>query len=149
MPQFVFPNIRPLTKALTVVNRAAYELSRGRIGGRFSGAPIMLLITTGHKSGKERKTPLLYIEDGGSYVVAATNFGHDLHPGWYLNLRANPKVEVQLGKERRAVTAETASPEEKERLWPRFVEMYAGYDQYLKRTDRNIPVVVLRPEEEA
>ncbi len=149
MPQIVFPNIRPLTKALTVVNRAAYQLTGGRVGGSFSGAPIMLLITTGHRSGKERKTPLLYIEDGGNFVVAASNFGHDRHPGWYLNLKANPKAEVQLRKLRKAVTGETADADEKARLWPRFTEIYSGYDQYLKRTDREIPVVILRPEAEA
>ena len=104
----------------------------------------MLLTTTGRKTGKERTTPLLYLEDAGRYVVIASLGGAPKHPVWYLNLLANPAAAVRVGKRRIAVTAETASPEEKERLWPLAVQMYASYAGYQAKTDREIPVVVLR-----
>lgn len=142
---FVFPRFRPLNNFLTTSNRALYRLSGGRIGGSFAGAPIYLLVTKGRKSGKERAHPLLFIEDGENMVVAASNFGHENYPAWYLNLQADPKAWVEKPKERLAVAAEDAEGGERDRLWERFAELYEGYRTYEKRTDRHIPVVVLKP----
>lgn len=109
---------------------------------------MLLLTTTGRKSGKKRTIPLLYLEDGENLVVVASNGGTATHPSWWLNLRVDPEATVEIGGRKLRVRAEKALPEEKERLWPRLVAMYGGYEAYQRRTDREIPVVVLRPVEE-
>lgn len=144
---FVFPRFRPLNNLLTVSNRALYRASGGRIGGSFAGAPVYLLVTRGRKSDKERAQPLLFIEDGENLVVAASNFGHENHPAWYLNLKADPEVWVEKGRERLPVLASDVEGKERARLWERFAELYEGYRVYEQRTDREIPVVVLKPRE--
>lgn len=141
---FVFPRIRPLNNLLTVSNRALLRATGGRVANSFAGAPIYLLVTKGRKSGKERALPLLFLEDGEDHVVAASNFGHENFPAWYLNLKADPQAWIEKGNERIAVTAVEADGEERERLWRRFTELYEGYKTYETRTDRRIPVVVLR-----
>jgi deazaflavin-dependent oxidoreductase (nitroreductase family) len=123
-----------------------YRASGGRLGGRIrSGAPVLLLTTTGRKSGKRRTTPLLYLEDAGNYVVIASVGGAPRHPAWYLNLLANPMATIEVGRRKLAVTARTATPEERARLWRLAVQMYPGYDDYQARTSREIPVVILAP----
>ncbi len=123
-----------------------YRASGGRIGGRFrKTAPVLLLTTTGRKTGKQRTTPLLYVEDGERYAVVASVGGAPTHPGWYLNLRANPAATIQLGRRTLPVTAETAGPEERARLWASATRMYPTYDAYQAKTSREIPVVVLSP----
>lgn len=123
-----------------------YRLTGGLIGGRFGRVPILLLTTTGRKSGKKRTMPLVYMADGDNMVVIASNGGSDQHPAWWLNLRSNPKAEVQVGRDVKAVVAEKASGEERDRLWREVNELYHGYDEYQRNTEREIPVVVLRPE---
>ena len=123
-----------------------YRLSGGLIGGRVGGLPVLLLTTTGRKSGKKRTMPLVYLPDGDNMVVIASNGGADQHPAWWLNLRANPKAEVQVGRDAKAVVAEKAQGEERKRLWSAVVEMYHGYDEYRRMTEREIPVVILRSE---
>jgi len=123
-----------------------YRLTGGLIGGRFGRVPILLLTTTGRKSGKKRTMPLVYLPDGDNMVVIASNGGADQHPAWWLNLRSNPKAEVQGGRDAKSVVAEKATGAERERLWREVVELYHGYDEYQRGTDREIPVVVLRPE---
>jgi deazaflavin-dependent oxidoreductase (nitroreductase family) len=119
-------------------------VSGGRLAGRIAGgAPVLLLTTTGRKSGKQRTTPLLYLDDAGRYVVIASVGGAPKHPAWYLNLLTNPAATVEVGKRKLAVTAATASPEERARLWPLAVQMYAGYAGYQAKTTREIPVVIL------
>jgi deazaflavin-dependent oxidoreductase (nitroreductase family) len=110
-----------------------------------AGGPVLLLTTTGRKSGREHTVPLLYLEDGENLALVASNGGAPIHPAWWLNLRANPEARVEIGHRKLRVRAEKASSEEKERLWPRLVEMYGGYENYRRRTDREIPVVVLSP----
>jgi len=123
-----------------------YRASGGRIGGRFrKTAPVLLLTTTGRKTGKQRTTPLLYVEDGERYAVVASVGGAPTHSGWYLNLRANPAATIQLGRRTLPVTAETAGPEERARLWALATRMYPTYDAYQAKTSREIPVVVLSP----
>jgi deazaflavin-dependent oxidoreductase (nitroreductase family) len=109
------------------------------------GASVLLLTTAGRKSGKERTVPLLYLEDGENMVVVASNGGSPNHPAWWLNLEANPEATVEIASRKLRVRAEKASPEERERLWPGLVAMYAGYEGYRRRTDREIPIVLLKP----
>jgi deazaflavin-dependent oxidoreductase (nitroreductase family) len=123
-----------------------YRLTGGLIGGRFGRLPILLLTTTGRKSGKKRTTPLVYLPYGENMVIIASNGGSDRHPEWWLNLRADPTAKVQVGPDIKAVTAEKAQGAERDRLWREVNELYHGYDEYQRSTKREIPVVVLRPE---
>jgi deazaflavin-dependent oxidoreductase (nitroreductase family) len=136
---------RFLFRFFVVANRRLYELTGGGVGGSFKGAPVLLLRVRGRRSGRLRVTPLLYLEDGDRLVVVASAGGSPRHPGWFHNLRATPAAEVQVGRERRAVQARVASAEERTSLWPRLVSMYAEYETYQARTEREIPVVILEP----
>jgi len=107
------------------------------------GAPILLLTVTGRKSGKEYTTPLIFGEDGGSYVLVASQGGTPEHPDWYLNLEADPEVGVQVKADRFRARARTAEGEERERLWRSMNEIWPHYDEYQTKTARQIPVVVL------
>jgi deazaflavin-dependent oxidoreductase (nitroreductase family) len=106
---------------------------------------MLLLDTVGAKTLKQRTTPLAYFEDGRDVVIVASKGGAPKHPSWFHNLRAHPDTTVQIGRERRAVHARVASPEERERLWPKAVELWADYANYQKRTEREIPLVILEP----
>jgi len=138
---------RTMMRMISGTHEFWYRLSGGLIGGRFGRAPILLLTTTGRKSGRRRTTPLVYLPDGDNMVIIASNGGAPQHPEWWLNLRDEPKAEVQVGRDVKAVVAEKAAGEERVRLWREVVEMYRGYDEYQRSTKREIPVVVLRPEE--
>jgi deazaflavin-dependent oxidoreductase (nitroreductase family) len=105
----------------------------------------LLLTTTGRKSGKTRTTPLLYLRDGADIAVVASNGGSDSAPAWWLNLRATPAAHIELGRHKIPVTARKASQEERDRLWPAFTAGYNGYEKYITRTSREIPVVILEP----
>jgi deazaflavin-dependent oxidoreductase (nitroreductase family) len=135
-----------LIKIVSALTAWAYRATGGKIGGKFlRGAPVMLVTTTGRKSGEPRTVPLIYLEDGDDLVIVASKGGMSHHPAWYRNLEANPDVEVEIGSERRKMRARRASDEEKAELWPRLTQIYRDYDDYQARTDRNIPVVVLSP----
>ncbi|HVS28844.1 MAG TPA: nitroreductase family deazaflavin-dependent oxidoreductase [Solirubrobacteraceae bacterium] len=134
-----------LFNVFTGGNVALYRLSGGRLGGKVSGAPVLLLDHVGRKSGRQRTTPVLYMHDGDDLIVVASRAGSDANPAWWLNLQANPATTVRVRSERRSVVARQATPEENERLWPRLVEMYSDYAVYKERTERAIPVIVLRP----
>ena len=133
-------------KVMSGINLFWYRLTGGIVGGSFGGRPILLLSTTGRKSGRPRTTPLQYLEDGENMVVVASNGGNSWHPAWWLNLERNPQAEVQVGNKKMRVNAEKAEGEERERLWLLLVEMYSGYEGYQKTANREIPVVVLRPQ---
>ena len=113
--------------------------------GNFGRGPILLLTTTGRKSGEPRTTPLFYGRDGDNVVVIASNNGADADPGWWKNLKSNPDATIQIKRETRRVRAEQATPEEKARLWPEMTKVYPAYDDYVKRTSREIPLVILKP----
>ncbi len=134
-----------LVQATVNANVALYKRTGGRLGGKVKGAPALLLDHTGRKSGKVRTTPVLYLEDGTDLVVVASRGGSDVMPAWWLNCQANPSTTVQVGSERRQVVAREATAEEKQRLWPRLVEMYPDYHVYQQRTEREIPVIILSP----
>jgi F420H(2)-dependent quinone reductase len=136
-----------IAKAFLWVHITLYRLTNGRIGGRFiAGSPILLLTTTGRRTGKQRTRPLAYVRDGDRFVLCASNGGSPRHPAWYHNLRATGRAEIQVGPEQLAVSAKTADPTERSRLFPRFVQMYKGYAGYEHKTSRQIPLVVLTPE---
>jgi deazaflavin-dependent oxidoreductase (nitroreductase family) len=136
----------PLIKLMSRVNTWVYRATDGRLGGRFlRGAPVLLLTTVGRKSGAPRVAPLIYGRDGERVLLVASKGGMDHHPLWYHNLVANPDVEVQIGADVRRMTARTASPAEKQALWPKMVAVYRDYDDYQARTARDIPLVVLTP----
>jgi len=120
-----------------------YRRSGGRIGGKMFGAPVLLLTTTGRKSGRSWTVPLMYQVDRDRWVIIASNGGSRRHPAWWLNLRAHPDASVQVGRQTNAVTAVEMTGEERERLWRSMADMYKGYDGYAKKTTRRIPVVVL------
>jgi deazaflavin-dependent oxidoreductase (nitroreductase family) len=144
-----------LPKIFRYVGRAhvwVYRRTRGRIGGKWRiGAafrkpvPTLLLEHRGRKSGKLFVTPLLYMADGPNVIVVASQGGRPEHPQWYRNLVSHPDTHIEIGADRRAVKAVTADPEERARLWPRLLDVYADFDNYQSWTDREIPVVVLQP----
>lgn len=137
---------RRLLTALSRAHVGLFRASGRRLGGRIrSGAPVLLVTTTGRKSGKQRTTPLLYLEDAGRYVVIASVGGAPKHPAWYLNLLADPAATIEVGRRKLAVSASTASPEERARLWPLAVQIYRGYEDYQAKTTREIPIVILSP----
>ena len=123
---------------------ALYRVTRGRVGGTMLKVPILLLITRGRKSGKKRTTPLMFSRDGDNLVLIASVGGAPRNPAWYWNLQGG-EAEVQVGSERRRVRARDAEGEERERLWAQMVALYPNYDEYQKKTSRQIPVVVLEP----
>ena len=137
---------RLLLSAASRLGVALYRGSGGRLLGRVpSGAPVCLLTTTGRKSGRRRSVPLLYLRDGNDVVVVASLGGAPQHPGWYFNLRADPKAEVEIGRLRFAAVARDVGEDERAALWPRLVAMYPAYENYQRRTTRRIPVVRLSP----
>lgn len=127
------------------VHRRVYLLSGGRLGGRIANMPVLLLTTTGRKTGRPRTQPLTYTNAGDGYAVIASKGGAAQHPLWYLNLRAHPLAKVTVGRETRKVKARDAEGEEREEFWHALSDLYPGYDRYAARTSRRIPVVVLEP----
>jgi F420H(2)-dependent quinone reductase len=138
----------PLIHAMTTLNVLAYKVTGGWLGGTFrGGAPVCLVTTTGKRSGQPRTIALLYLVDGDDVVLVASKGGMSHSPAWYHNMMANPDVEVQIGSTKRAMRARRATPAEKAALWPRLVAMYRDYDDYQARTRRDIPVVILSPDD--
>jgi deazaflavin-dependent oxidoreductase (nitroreductase family) len=129
------------------LNVPLYRASGGRVGGRVGRGPVLLLTTTGRKSGEKRTAPVLYIEEEGRYVVINTNAGNLRIPAWSLNLDADPEAEVEIGSKRIAVRARAAEGEERAELWRKHNRQYAGFDDYeeMLSGDRPITVYVLEP----
>ena len=132
-------------KALSALHRGIYSASGGRVGDRIAGMPVLLLTTTGRKTGKPRTSPLSYFEDDGAIVLVASYGGRPHNPDWFENLVAAGEGEVTIGRESRRLTARQATPEERARLWPWIVDTYDGYAKYQARTSREIPLAVLTP----
>jgi deazaflavin-dependent oxidoreductase (nitroreductase family) len=137
---------KPLIRVMSRLNTWAYRLTNGRIGGTYlHGVPVLLLTVVGRKSGRRLTVPLTYLKDGERAVVAASRAGMDQHPLWYLNLVANPDVEVQFGGDVRPMRAHTADDAERASYWPKLVAVNPDYGAYQARTQRKIPVVILSP----
>ncbi len=121
-----------------------YRETGGKVGHVWKeGSTVLLLTTTGRRTGEPRTIPLIYAQDGDRYVIVASKGGAPKHPGWYRNLAKNPEVELQVLDEVFPARARTAEGEERERLWAKANEVWPHYAEYAERTDREIPVVVL------
>ena len=127
------------------LNVPIYRLTRGRVFGRIGRAPVLLLTTTGRKSGQRRTAPVVYLADGDRMVVIGSNAGNERPPAWSLNLVANPDAEVELRGKHLNVRARVAEGPEHDDLWRKSNEQYAGFDDYKTRTTRNIKLFVLEP----
>ena len=128
------------------VNTWMYRRNGGEgMGGTLQNIPVALLTTTGRKTGKPRVSPLYFLRDGDRVILAASRGGSDKHPMWYLNLKANPKVQVQVKNEVLSLNARHATEDERANYWPKLVEMYPSYEDYQSWTDRRIPLVVCEP----
>lgn len=133
-------------RLVTGVHRAVFRATNGRIGGSGLGMPVVMLTTTGRRSGQPRETMLSSpVQDGNRVVLIASYGGDDRHPQWFLNLRENPDVEIRMRGRSRRMRARVASAEEKAELWPRVTAAYRGYGRYQQSTERDIPVVILEP----
>jgi F420H(2)-dependent quinone reductase len=156
LPRFVmsitqFANQRGvyLGRRSTKIHVALYRQSGGKFGGELPGFPdarILLLDHTGARSGVRRTSALVYCPDGDAVAVAASKAGQPTNPAWFHNLQANPEATIQVGSEVRDVRARVATIEEHDRLWPKFVAFYPGYEFFQRQAKRrNIPIVILEP----
>jgi F420H(2)-dependent quinone reductase len=132
-------------RGLGKLNTPLYRLTGGRLLGKVNRAPVLLLTTTGRKSGRKRTAPVVFLADGESVTVINTNAGHEKVPAWSLNLKAKPEAEVQIRSETRPVVARIAEGEEREDLWRRHNAQYGGFDIYDDNIDRRPEVFVLEP----
>lgn len=132
---------------MNTVHRALLRVSGGRVGHRAIGMPVLELVTVGRRSGASRAVMLTSpMRDGEAHVVVASRGGDDRHPAWFLNLRDEPRVQVSFqGGPREPMLAAVATPEERARLWPEITAGFRNYASYQRRTEREIPLVLLRP----
>jgi F420H(2)-dependent quinone reductase len=138
------PTLRDQFNRLAIATHVRiYRATKGRIGGRFGSAQVLLLTTTGRKSGLERTVPLNGFVDGDCIVLVAANGGQDSPPGWFSNIQANPEVTVQRMAETAAMSGRVATPDERAELWPKITAWYRGYERYQEKTARQIPLVIL------
>lgn len=149
------PKVKPPSKASILINKGIvranvwiYRKTRGKVLGRFGGIDALLITTQGKKTGKPRTNPVGYVYDRGRLVVVAAYGGEAVHPSWYRNLRAVPRVTVELGVETVECTARTEPPgPERDRIWAKLVRTFPNYETFQNRTDRLLPVVVLTPDD--
>ena len=140
------PQTKFIIKWMSRAQTWLYKKTDGKIAGKFlQGAPVALVTTIGRKSGEPRVVPLLYLREGDRVVLVASQGGSTKHPLWYLNLKANPKVTVQIKDEVLNLTARDATEQERAEYWPKLIAMYSGFDDYQSWTDRVIPVVICDP----
>ncbi len=125
---------------------AEFRANEGKVGGPFAGSPMVLLTTTGAKSGKERTSPLVYTTDGDQIIIIASKAGAPTNPDWYYNIVANPTVTVEIGAERFQARATVAEGAERDRLFNQQATQMPGFAEYQTKTTRVIPVVVLERE---
>jgi F420H(2)-dependent quinone reductase len=139
--------LRSVLKVVAPLHRRLYRASGGRVGGNWANdrMPVLLLTTTGRRTGKERTWPVGYMRDGDAYVIVASNGGLAAHPSWYYNLTAEPRVVIEVGGERKAVQATTTDGTERSRLWARIVDRYSNFTKYQDGVTRELAVVLLRP----
>jgi F420H(2)-dependent quinone reductase len=133
-------------RALGRLNTPIYRLTRGRLMNKVGRAPVMLLTSTGRRSGQPRTAPVLYGTDGQRLIVVSSNGGNHNQPGWAYNLKDNPNAEVEIRGRRQSMRARVAEGEERERMWRLMNEQYAGFDDYDANVTREIAVFVLEPQ---
>jgi|HubBroStandDraft_1064217.scaffolds.fasta_scaffold650131_1 deazaflavin-dependent oxidoreductase (nitroreductase family) len=136
--------VNPLMKAFVAGHVGLFRLTGGRFGGKIGKLPVVLLTTTGRKTGKERTVPVGSFEDQGDVVVVASFAGSPQHPAWFNNLTANPNVTAQLGAQPFAARAEVTTGAERERLWKKIIDIAPNFGEYQKKTTREIPIVRLK-----
>jgi deazaflavin-dependent oxidoreductase (nitroreductase family) len=127
-----------------LIDRPLLRVTRGRFAVS-SSYPVLLLTTTGAKTGKQRTMPLLYVRVGAGIAIIGTRFGSTRHPGWYHNLRAHPEAVVEIDGVQMNYVARAADDDERAEIWTRAVRMYSGYERYAARANRQIPIMVLYP----
>lgn len=132
-------------KLAKVIHPLVIRLSGGRLGGTVAGMPVIVLTTTGRRSGQPRATPLTAIEHEGHTYVVASKGGDERHPAWYLNLVARPEVTVERQGQTTPMTARVLDPDERAAMWPVVTRTYKGYADYQQKTDREIPIIELFP----
>jgi deazaflavin-dependent oxidoreductase (nitroreductase family) len=145
LARLTVPLDRSVGRRLYRIHCFVYRKTGGLVGHRTPVGPILLLTTTGRRSGERRTTPLLYFVDGPRFVVVGSNGGRDQPPSWLLNLSVTPAVEIQVGRRVRRAEARILTREEKAAIWPRLVEQYKGWDYYRTLTRREIEVVSFVP----
>ena len=129
------------------IHTALYKMTNGSFGGNFGGADVLLLTTTGRKSGKTRITPLMYVRDGEKYAITASANGDPKHPGWYWNVtKGTHPVQIQVNEKVMSVTVEQAADDQRDQLYQRFIDMAGQFAGYEKKTTRKIPVLLLTPQ---
>jgi deazaflavin-dependent oxidoreductase (nitroreductase family) len=134
-----------LIRAFMALHVGLYRLSRGKLGGTMNGFKVLLLTTTGRKSGKTRTAPLGFFERQGGYLIVASNGGQPVHPAWYHNLTSNPQVTIQVLERVIPVTAEVLAGDDRAQAWQQVVTTAPPYAAYEKKTAREIPLVLLHP----
>jgi deazaflavin-dependent oxidoreductase (nitroreductase family) len=135
-----------LGKAFNVFHRSVFTATKGRLMGNLIGMPVVLLETTGRKSGKKRQSMLTSPhQEGDKTILVASWGGDDRHPLWYLNLKANPEVNVTMGGHKRKMHARPATTEERADLWPKVTSKFKNYAGYQTKTSREIPLVIIEP----
>src|SRR5262245_54689821 len=136
-----------MLKSMNAIHRMLLRVSGGRIGWEVADMPVLELITTGRRTGAPRTVMLTSpLQEGDAYVVVASRGGDDHHPAWFLNLRDDPQVTVTVqGGPRTSMLARVATPDERTRMWPQIIARYGNYANYQKRTQREIPLVLLTP----
>ncbi len=145
MSQREFNRLRRMIKPLSGLNTFVYRLTGGRLMGTIGGREVCLVTMTGAKSGKQRTVPLMYVPYEDGVIIVASLGGAPKHPVWYYNLVSNPDIEVQYRRRKLKLRARRVDADEKTRVWPTCVEHYPPYEDYQRRTDRDIPVFVCEP----
>ena len=145
MTDVEFKRLRQFIKPYAKLNVFLYQLTGGRLLGKFQGRDVMLITTTGAKSGEKRVIPLMYVPYNDGVIVVGSQGGAPKSPVWVKNLIAHPDIEVQYKSEKMQLRARQVDDEEKAKVWPVCVQHYPPFDDYQARTDRNIPVFVCEP----
>jgi deazaflavin-dependent oxidoreductase (nitroreductase family) len=136
---------KPGSAAASRLHARIHRITRGRIGSRMLGADVLTLTTTGRRTGQPRHSPMFYLEHAGSYAVVASNAASPRPPAWSLNLQAHPNATAHVRDVTLQVRSRPATGSEIDELWPRFVDMYAGYNHYRSIATRPMPVLILEP----
>ena len=135
---------RLFVKLLTVTHLFLYRATRGLVGNRITGMPVMLLTTIGSRTGKARTIPITYVRSGDNYVLTASNGGSDKNPSWFINIQRNPEAYIRLGGKKMKAYAAMADGATRTLLWAQLISSAPWYANYQKRTKRQIPMVILR-----